>query len=263
MDSRDVHEALDALWAPRSGLGDPRLCLLAAGLATLLLLVLSPAGASLLAVVLTAGALVAGGPGLRKFLRITVILCLITLALNAVTAPGPALARLGPLTVTAPGVAAGLARAARLLGLAAVARLVTRALPASDLADLAERLSWPLERRFGFARGLGLAFGLALRFIPELGAEAARIRLAQAARPPQAPAGRRRRLESTFLPLLAGAVRRSEEVALTLDARGFASGEPTRRAAVGLGRSGLVATLLLLGLTALIILADRALGSGG
>jgi len=267
LNNNNLHDQLGAWWAPRPALGDPRLRALAAALAAILLLALTPGSAALLALALTGAALAAGGPALHSFLRVVAGIGAITLAVNALTEPGAALWRLGPFTVTAEGIAAGAARAARLVGLAAVARLVAAGIGAGDLAALALGLAWPLERRIPALRGAGLALGLAIRFTPEIPAAAARIRLAQAARPPRPAArglgARRAALESFYLPMLALVLRRADEVARTLDARGFASGPATRRSEDRLGRAGTALAVILVAGAGVVLVLDRVLRSGG
>ncbi len=258
---------LATLWAPRTGTRDPRLRLLALVLAALLLIGLGARGAVLFAAACIVAALALGGPGRGNFLRVAAVLSGITLLLNAFTAPGPPLWSWGPIQLTAAGMAAGVGRAVRLVGLAALARIMARVIGAGEVADLARRLVYPLERVVTPLCGLGLALALAVRFAPEMGTEAARIRMAQAARPPQRGAPRRgarlRALEPFFLPLLAGTVRRADEVARTLDARGYASGAPSRRSEDRLGPAGWAAAAALAAAAGLLLVAGRSLGRGG
>jgi energy-coupling factor transporter transmembrane protein EcfT len=138
-------------------------------------------------------------------------------------------------------------RAARLVALLALARIGARVLAPADISDAASWVLSPIARVFPRAGGLALALGLAFRFGPEIRAEAVRVRLAERARP--TPPGRRGlgralgRLEPYFLALLAGTVRRAEEVARTLDARGYGSGPRTLRFQPGLGRRGWLVAL--------------------
>jgi energy-coupling factor transporter transmembrane protein EcfT len=204
--------------------------------------------------------------GRRNFLLLAAGTALFALVLNAATISGAPRLVLGPLSLTAEGFAAGGERALRLLGLFGLARLVRHLLSAADLADAVEWAVAPIERAIPRAAGFGLALGLALRFLPEIEGEAARVRLAQRARParPALPASRApwsrfaaRRiasLEPFFLPLLAGAVRRAEEVARTLDARGFGSGPRTPHFG-GLGVRGALTATGLLAAAALLLWA--------
>jgi len=234
---------------------------LAALLATALLLLLRPVAAGGLAL-LALGLALRRGSGLR-LLTLAAGIAGVTLVLNAVTEPGPALYRWGPIAVTRAGLVAGGERAGRLVGLVAVGWLAARALGLERLADLAARATWPLERRTPRLAGLGLAVGLAVRFLPEIQHEIARLRLAAAARPAPAASGRQSGgrgriagLEPLFLPLLAGTVRRAEEVARTLDARGYGSGPRSRAEADSLGRRERGLALAMVVGAALLVLAD-------
>jgi energy-coupling factor transport system permease protein len=239
----------------------------AVGVAAVLLLALTPPRAALLALVLTGGAVAARGPALRSFLLLIAGIGGLTLAVNAFTAPGAVLWRLGPFALTSAGLAAGAARGLRLVGLAALARLLAIGVAAGDLAALAPGLTRPFERRWPALGGAGLALGLAARFTPEIVAEAARIRVAAAARPPRPAArglaGRRVAVESFYLPLLAGALRRAEEVARTLDARGYASGPTTRRSEDRLGPAGVALVLAIVAALGLVLVLDRRFRAGG
>jgi energy-coupling factor transporter transmembrane protein EcfT len=239
--------------------------LLAAFLATALLLVLRPGAAGGLAGLALALALRRGGGW--SLLRLAATIAGITLVLNAFTEPGPALCRWGPIAVTRTGLVAGAERAARLVGLVAVGWLATRDLGLERLADLAARATWPLERWWPRLAGLGLALGLAVRFLPEIQHEIARLKLAAAARPSPAAArrprwgqGRIAGLEPLFLPLLAGTVRRAEEVARTLDARGYGSGPRTRVHGERLGGRELGLGLAMVIGALLVLLADVLAG---
>ncbi len=227
---------------------DPRLALLTALLITILVMALRPPATIPLATVLFAASLAI--PGSRgRFLLLAAGTAVFALLVNAATVPGAPHLTLGPLRLTSEGFAAGGERALRLLGLFGLARLVRHLLTAAELADAVEWAVAPIERAIPRAAGFGLALGLALRFLPEIEGEVARLRLAQRARPARRAlpesrvpwrrfvARRLKPLEPLFLPLLAGAVRRAEEVARTLDARGYGSGPRTPRFA-GLGARG-------------------------
>jgi energy-coupling factor transport system permease protein len=262
LEKKDLQDTIGALWAPGRGFAETRLRLLAALSATLLILALRPPGAVVLGLAAFAVAASSLADGRRSFLGLAAGISLLAVGLNALTEPGVALVKLGPLTVTGSGLVQGAERAARLLGLVGVARLVVQGLGADQLSDLAQRLAWPLERRSHRLAGLGLAMGIGVRFLPEVQHEIERIRLAQRARPPLPPGrgGPVRRIlaiEPLFLPLLAGTVRRAEEVARTLDARGYGSGPRTSRIAGALGtRERWLAGLLVLS-AGLILLGDR------
>lgn len=247
--------------AGAGGLKDPRLTLLAVLLGGLLAFGLPVHAAIALALGLAVAQSVipAWRPGRWGFYLAAFGLAAFTLLLNAITVPGRALWIAGPLRVTAEGLAAGCGRAGRLVALLALARIGSRALAPADIGDAASWILSPIARVIPRAGGLALALGLAMRFVPEIRSEAVRIRLAERARPPR-PSGRRGRLGRTlgrvepyFLALLAGTVRRAEEVARTLDARGYGSGPRTLRFQAGLGRRGWLMAIGLVAATALAL----------
>lgn len=261
METPELQDLPGSLWMPARGFANPELRLLAAALAVLLLLALRPAGAAVLG--LPAFLIACSRPGGRRrsFIFLAFGIAMLTVGLNAFTEPGAVLLRMGPLTVTGSGLVRGAERAVRLIGLMAVGRLALSGFAAEALSDLVQRMSWPLERRVAALGGFGLTLGLGIRFLPEVLEEATQIRLARRARPPR-PAirglgGRLEVVESLFLPMLAATVRRAEEVALTLDARAFASGPRTRRMAAESGPlERWLAVALVVG-TGLILVADR------
>ncbi|WP_062017317.1 energy-coupling factor transporter transmembrane protein EcfT [Aureimonas sp. AU4] len=102
-------------------------------------------------------------------------------------------------------------RLAALLLLAALATATTRP---SDIAAAIERLVAPVLRPLGVdpAR-VGLAVGLAIRFVPVLAAVASEIREAQAAR------GLDRSLVALAVPLVVRTLKMADEIAEAIDAR--------------------------------------------
>ncbi|KQT88304.1 energy-coupling factor transporter transmembrane protein EcfT [Aurantimonas sp. Leaf443] len=102
---------------------------------------------------------------------------------------------------------------ARLAALLLAATLVTATTRTADIVEAIEAGLGPL-RRFGVDPGrVGLAIALAIRFVPLLGAIAAEIREAQAAR------GLDRSLLALGVPLIVRALKMSDEIADAIDAR--------------------------------------------
>jgi energy-coupling factor transporter transmembrane protein EcfT len=145
--------------------------------------------------------------------------------------------------MTAEGVRTGIDRGLRLFGFVGLGQLASRWIDFGMLADSITQLG---GRKSTTATGAGragrgarmyieraaLALALAMRFIPEVIDEARRLELAMRSRPRPRALGRWQRwqaLAPLFIPLVAGTIRRADEVALTLDARGFATGERTSR----------------------------------
>ena len=131
--------------------------------------------------------------------------------------PRVPLFQLGALSLWREGLLWGLAQSLRFVGL--------------SLAGLSLAVSTPADRLHAALLRLGLPFGLALmaatalRFLPELGGELLAVRRARAAR--GRPAWRRSawawlRLELDLLrPVIARSWRRAQNLAESLDARGF------------------------------------------
>ncbi|MGD8394250.1 MAG: energy-coupling factor transporter transmembrane component T [Candidatus Eiseniibacteriota bacterium] len=214
---------LARLWGAHRRSLDVRLALVV-GLAVLLLAVERTAVVAALAGTLLAVALAL--PSRRALLTMVATTAGIAVALNALTEPGGALVGLGPLTVTDEGLAVGGAQAARIVGLVTLGRLAVAWIEPRALADRIERpvAGGRIGRLLGAA---GMTVGLALRMVPGLREEAARLELASRLEPVAADGGRRariRRLAPLVLPLVAGTVRRADEVARTLDARGYGAG---------------------------------------
>lgn len=131
----------------------------------------------------------------------------------------PAVATVGPLRLTQPALAAGLAMALRLAVIALTSLLV---FSTSDPTHLADSLvqQWRAPERFAYGT---LA---ALRIAPLLAGDWAAIGAARRVRGIQ-PRGVRGRLAAAgdrLLVLLVTALRRAERMALAMDARGFDSG---------------------------------------
>lgn len=107
-----------------------------------------------------------------------------------------------------------LVAALRLTTLALAAATVTAATPVADFMDEVTRLAAPLER-LGLlkAADLGLAFGLTLRFLPEILDRHAAIRDAHAAR------GLKASFRTVTIPLVILTLRDADQIAAAIDAR--------------------------------------------
>ena len=131
--------------------------------------------------------------------------------------PRVPLVQLGPLTLWREGVLWGVAQSLRFIAL--------------SLAGIALAVSTPPDRMYAALLRLGVPFGLALmattalRFVPEVGRELTEVRRARAAR--GRPVWRRPpwqwlRVEVDMLaPVVARSWRRAQNLAESLDARGF------------------------------------------
>jgi energy-coupling factor transport system permease protein len=225
-----TEDTLVALWSPRRLADDStvRLVLLVGITVVLLACRLTAVVLPLAAILLAVAALRGGGVALCGLAAVGAA---IALGLNAVTEPGTPVWSLGPVVITDEGVRYGIDRAIRIVGLVGMGRLAVEWIDPWSLAETIDR------GRSGGGIGslgarLGLTVGLALRLVPALREEAARLMLATRTRPARGrgvgPA-RMRELMPLFLPLLAGTIRRADEVARTLDARCFGTGPRSSR----------------------------------
>lgn len=112
------------------------------------------------------------------------------------------------------GMEAGVVSALRFLTLVVLATLVTASTELGDFMDEILRLLTPLER-IGLlkARDVALAFGLVLRFVPDILTRASQIREAHRAR------GLKPGFSTLIVPLIILTLKDADMVALAIDAR--------------------------------------------
>ncbi len=214
----------------------------------------------------TAACVLAARPPLRALWRglapINALVAL-TLVADGLLAPAPAGAAVSWVFARAHGLAGGLAPAAHLWLLAWQSTLTTLTTDPYDLVDTAGRLCAPLAR-LGVPVSDGVLMAtVALRFIPMLAEEAQRISQAQAARGVDGRGGLGRRwvaLTALLSPLLVGILRRSDELALALEARGWGGARRTRWRATRWGAEDGWALSLIAALAACIALASLRAG---
>jgi energy-coupling factor transport system permease protein len=130
------------------------------------------------------------------------------------------------------------------------------------LAHGTEALLGPLARIGVPVRDISLVLTIALRFVPTVVDEIETISRAQRARGVELNAGglirRLRSLVPIFVPVFVLAVRRAEELATAMDARGFRSSPyPTHMTQLRLGRADLLAALAALAAGLTILGIDR------
>ncbi|MEL6344037.1 MAG: ATP-binding cassette domain-containing protein [Myxococcota bacterium] len=160
--------------------------------------------------------------------------------------PRVSLGHIGPLHLYREGVVYGLAQSMRFVGL--------------SLAGIAMAVSTPPDRMFAALVKLKVPFGLALmaatalRFLPEIGREALVVRRARAAR--GRPVWQRRPVAwmavelSLLRPVIARAWRRAQNLAESLDARGFDPlAERTFRRPLRMGRADWSVLLFAIGVS--------------
>lgn len=218
---------------------DPRTKILAVGVLSVALFATgSFAGLGALAAALV-GLLMVGRIPLgfaTRGLRPLAFLLSLTVVLNAFFTGGEGttpVVTLGPLVATAEGLRAGAVAAGRLLLLVGLASLLTFTTSSVELADGIEWLLRPLRRVGVPGHELAMMTTIALRFVPTLLEETERILKAQAARGAEFGEGhllrRAQALVPVMVPLLLSAFRRSEELALAMEARCYMAGAPRTR----------------------------------
>ncbi|MDA8124357.1 MAG: energy-coupling factor transporter transmembrane component T [Deltaproteobacteria bacterium] len=136
-----------------------------------------------------------------------------------------------PLTITDEGLVRGSLVAWQFLILASWGALLSMTTAPTDLVFGLERLLRPLKRLRVPTQDIAVMVSLALRFVPTLQEEYERIRTAQAARGADLGTGtlvaKCKALVALVVPLLFSALRRADELADAMEARGYAGGERT------------------------------------
>ena len=130
---------------------------------------------------------------------------------------------LGPVPhASVEGLRLGALLSLRLAGAAAAVHGLAAAWPGERAADELARLLGPLERVRVPVREARAVLGLALRFVPLLAGEGARIARIQglrAGRPPRGWRERFTRRRAVVIPVMVNALERAERVSLALEAR--------------------------------------------
>lgn len=244
---------------------DPRLKMgVALGLMALPFAVHTLPGSLLLAALVAAIAVLARAPilALLRTVRTVFWLALLMFFFYFFTTPGTALVTWGGISVTMEGLALGATQVYRICLLVIVASLLTYTTSPAQLAHGIEAMFGPLEQSGFPVREIALVLTIALRFVPTFFAEIEIISKAQRSRGVDFSSGgplrRLRSLVPIFVPLFVSALRRAEELATAMDARGFRSApHRTRLHRLSLRRDDLVACLACLAAGLLIIGVDR------
>lgn len=171
-----------------------------------------------------------------------------------------------PATVTWEGLGRGGLVAWQFLILASFGTLLSMTTAPTDLVCALERILRPLQRLRVPTQDIAVMVSMALRFVPTFQEEYDRIRTAQMARGGAVGAGplkaRFRATAALVIPLLASALRRADELADAMEARGYAGGRRTTLNRPHFGRNEWRA-MALLSLPALAMAIGRAWGWGG
>lgn len=162
---------------------------------------------------------------LAASLRPLIPLIVLTVAFASMAGRGGAAFHLGPVSFNVAGFQLGLRYAARIVMLVWGASWLTWTTTPERLASGLLQTLGPLERLRVPVGDAVLVFTLALRFIPDLYDEAARIQRSLAARGlPLRGAPLRRRvaiLSAMLIPLFTGSLRRADSLAVALEVRGW------------------------------------------
>jgi energy-coupling factor transport system permease protein len=154
---------------------------------------------------------------------------LVTTAIHAFATPGrPLLVLPGPEWVASvEGLAQGARLAFRLVDVLLVVAILTMTTSPLDLADGLERLFAFLAPLKVPVHEVAMTLTIALRFVPMLTDEAARVHAAQASRGAAfggGPVRRARSLVPLILPLFVSTFARADRLAMAMEARGYSGG---------------------------------------
>lgn len=186
---------------------------------------------------------------------------LISLVLQALTYPGEKLWQWGMISVSREGFILGLKLFYRLSLLILSTMLLTMTTTPVNLTSAMEKLLQPLKR-FGFpAHELAMMMTIALRFIPTLLEEAEAVMKAQQARGGSISTGnlsqRLRASVALLVPLLAGSLRRADELAVAMEARCYRGDTGRTRLKQFQYRTIDITVLTALLISTIIVLMDR------
>ncbi|TMW70057.1 energy-coupling factor transporter transmembrane protein EcfT [Alteribacter natronophilus] len=194
-----------------------------------------------------------------KFIAIMVIFLFLFRML--MTREGTVLLDLPWLPIYEEGVRDGAVFAGRLFLLMVMATVLTLTTTPIELTDALERLFKPLQRLGVPAHELALTMSIALRFIPTLFSEMEKIMKAQMARGASFSDGsivkRIKALIPLLVPLIIQSFRRAEELAVAMEARGYAGSEGRTRFRQMVWRASDTRVLFTVVLTGICIFALR------
>lgn len=207
------------------------------------------------------------GKPLKDSLRgLRPILCLavFTVLLNLLFAGGTPLSAHGILRhVSREGLDLSAAMVLRLILLVSGTSLLTFTSTPLSLTDGVEKLLHPLKRIGVPVHEIAMMLALALRFIPTLVDEAARIIKAQSSRSAEFATGNLLQKTRSHLPLLVplfvGTLRRGDDLATAMEARCYRGGEGrTRMRELRFSRADLVSAGVMVPFLAALLLMDHA-----
>lgn len=191
--------------------------------------------------------------------RPVAVILAFTFVANAVSCSGDAVAALGAPAFDAAGALRGLLAVARIVVLVGLSLSVAVSTSATEISDACVRLLAPLGRAGVPVGALGTVLAVALRFIPLVTDELARIRLAQRARGARFDEGglveKIRVWAAVLTPLMIGLFRRADRLAEAMAGRCYdaaAAGRAPAPRPLGVGNwaalGGALAVIAALGL---------------
>ncbi len=206
--------------------------------------------------------------GLRPLLPLfgfVLVLQLLFYPHEAAVAEGSAVVwQWGPILISAASLLDTASILLRMVAIALLLTLLTAIADTTDLVHAVEGMLRPLQRLHLPAHELALMVAITLQFIPLLGRELERLLKAQAARGADFGRGRGnfftriRRMLPLLIPLFLAALRRAEELALAMEARGYAGGRGrTSLVRLQMRPADFLALALSLAITALVFFLDR------
>lgn len=194
-----------------------------------------------------------------KGLKPIFFIIIFTFTINMFMTKGETLVQLGFLTITKEGLYNAFFMGLRLILLIIGSSLLTLTTKPINLTDGIERLLSPFRRIGVPAHELAMMMTIALRFIPTLLEETDKIMKAQMARGADFETGniirRAKSLIPLLVPLFISAFRIAQDLAMAMEARCYRGGDArTRMNAMTFGRRDILATLLMVGFIALIVI---------
>lgn len=164
-----------------------------------------------------------------KGLKSIIILLMITVIFNLFLTPGETLIQIWKLKITKEGIITAIFMAFRLMYLIIGSSVLTLTTTPNNLTDGLEKGLNPLKKIKVPVHEIAMMMSIALRFIPILLEETDKIMKAQMARGADFESGglikKAKNLVPLLVPLFISAVRRANDLAMAMEARGYRGGE--------------------------------------
>ncbi|MFZ5597020.1 MAG: energy-coupling factor transporter transmembrane component T family protein [Bacillota bacterium] len=209
---------------------DPRSKFISALFITLAVLIPGWLGMTLAAPVVCAGVVLSGITPLFLWKQVKSFwfILALTVLFQVFSTAGDALYRVGPVYITSRGLWAGLELLVRLVLVIMAGTVLMATTTALNLAAGIERLLKPVSRLGIPVNEIVLAVTIAIGFVPVILEEARIILSSQFSRGAgfygRGPAEKARSVFNLMIPLLAGTLRRSEDLATAMEARCYRGG---------------------------------------